>query len=73
MKLIWGEDDCTTHDPVHETLEKAYKRITGEDYNKKDAKLTIDEGDGLARHMKNGLIVFQSFPGNSAIYDPTKE
>ncbi len=72
-KCLWAEDDCTLNDPDRETLAMAYKKITGVDYKQEDAKINVDVGDGIERHMPTGFIVWASYPGNSAIYKPVQK
>lgn len=69
-RTIWAEDECTTHDPDHETLEKAYLRIYGEKLDYDAAVSKEDHGDGVEHVMPNGAIVWASFPGGSQIDVP---
>lgn len=69
-KRIWSEDDCTVHDPDHETLHKAWKRLFDEDFDARLATDYEDFGDGTYYTMPNGYSVFASYPGASEIYAP---
>lgn len=72
-KQVWIEDDATIHDPGHETLYHAYRRITGQVYSYKDAIESDDQGDGTLRLMPTGYVVWASYPGGGAIYAPAEE
>lgn len=69
-KAIWTEDDCTIHDPDHETLDMAWKRLFGTEWVGAEAILVDDHGDGCEHLMPNGYVVWASWPGASAIYAP---
>ena len=66
-KKVWSEDDATTHDPDHEHVEKAYKRLVGREFDTRDAIRVNDQGDAIEYEMPEGWFVIMSYPGNSAI------
>ncbi len=71
MKSIWIEDDCTVHDPLHEDLQMAYRRLFMREWDKEEKQAAYaikDQGDGMAYHMPFGVVLWESFPGNSAIF-----
>lgn len=66
-ETLWMEDDAPV--PDKERLAAAYFRLTGQHYRHEDAIEKEDAGDGDFLLMPTGLIVFSSYPGNSAIYE----
>lgn len=63
---IWEEDDGTTSHHDHERLGAAFQRIY-------DAPMpapleTYDDGDAVFKLLPSGLVVCESYPGNSGIY-----
>lgn len=70
-RRLWAEDDCTIHDPDHETLEKAFLRLCGVPLNGGSYELgssRIDCGDGEWIRTDSGLVVWSSYPGGSEIW-----
>jgi len=71
MGIKWVEDDCTTNDPEHDTLEKAFKRLSGREFDAlEDGAEHDDRGDGTHITFADGIEVFCSYPGNSHIWLP---
>ena len=66
MTILWREDEATTQDPDHETLDMAYKRLFGEPFDRTRARHE-DHGDHDKYFMPNGVVVTTSYPGNNSI------
>jgi hypothetical protein len=68
-KKLWSEDDCTTRDPDHETLQRAWLRLVGKPMSSYLPPISkTDAGDGEWLMMLNGMVVWSSYPGGSEIF-----
>lgn len=67
MKKLWQEDDALP--PDRERLPTAYRRITGEVYYNSDAIAKEVTEDGTYYSMPTGVMTFESYAGNSVIYE----
>jgi hypothetical protein len=61
---LWSEDDATVSHPDHERLEDAWKRLFPESPTPVQS---WDGGDSIFRLYLGGLVVMESYPGNSEI------
>ena len=62
---VWSEDDVTVGQSDHETVDRAFMRIYG--VQMLDPLETWDDGDSFYKRLPMGIVVIESFPGNSGI------
>lgn len=65
-KTLWEEDDALPHD--RERVSDAFVRITGVRAEDLEPVERVDAGEGDLLRFDNGVIMFISYPGNSALY-----
>jgi hypothetical protein len=64
-KTIWSEDDATTSQFDHESLDKAYYRIYKQPIS--NCLGSWGGGDLIFKLLPQGIVVVESYPGNSEI------
>lgn len=62
-KLVWSEDECTRHDPDHETIGRQWRRRFGEELDAKQTVEREDAGDTFWYRMRNGYVACLSYDG----------
>lgn len=69
MIKLWTEDDVTTHDPDHVTLEKAWYRLfretTAESRTETKQVEFADFGDAEFTLYEDGRVMVRSYPGRT--------
>lgn len=64
---LWAEDDCTTRDPDHETLARAWQRLFKSDFKVSRCLESWDAGDATYNLHHEGIVTVSSYPGNDEI------
>ena len=62
---VWSEDDATVGHSDHETVDRAFKRIYG--VTVPTPLETLDDGEAYYKRLPMGIVVCESYPGNSEI------
>jgi hypothetical protein len=62
---VWCEDDATVGMPDHETVEQAFERIYA--VPMPPPIETFDDGESVYKRLCLGIVVCESYPGNSEI------
>lgn len=62
---IWSEDDATTSLPDHEGVAAAHERLRGMAIPR--PLETWDDGESVYKLLPGGIVVVDSYPGNSEI------
>lgn len=72
-RIIWAEDECTKHDPDHQTLEMWWQERLGRDFKQDWAEMTKqDLGDAMKGKITiegNALEVIRAYDGDYVYAD----
>ena len=66
---VWTEDDATTSDPDHETVDEAWEERYGSRPDRSQSILTYDGGDCECHLMPGERVLVASYPGGSEILE----